>query len=231
MVICHLCKKSFQVISNTHLAAVHAGTIQSYVQKFGLDGVGFIKSFTKIPKTDPRYKAWRKSLLRRPPPWSKGHTKETHPSIAKMALTFKKKQLNNFKQWQELQRNLGKFGSPTIPLKRDAKLAFLLGLILGDGHLDILERTESLRITLGTDKPLLWKLACKIIEDVFHKKPYVLRRKTACVDIGIYQRGLSERLGIPAGNRSLVVSSVPDWIQSDHNFLIAYIRGLFEAEG
>jgi DNA-binding transcriptional regulator WhiA len=118
------------------------------------------------------------------------------------------------------------------PLERKAELAFLIGLTLGDGSLWRSSRTESLRITLGTDKPLLIEYAAEVIRGIFHKEPYIRKRKyAACADVGLYQNDLSRRLGIPLGSRKDLVITVPRWIAKEQEFVTAWLKGLFEAEG
>lgn len=119
-----------------------------------------------------------------------------------------------------------------VPLPRTEQLAFLVGLILGDGRIEKFPRSQRLRIVLGTDKPLLWKRAAEVVQNVFAKKPWAQKRKgAAAVDISLYQTRLIERLGIPTGNRGKLIVRLPERIQSEHRHLIACLKGLFEAEG
>lgn len=232
MARCKLCNKRFGVVTNTHLLAQHGMAVREYASRFGYKGVGFARQIFDLPKKDPRYIAWRKNLLRRPPPWSKGYTKETHPGLAKLVQTFRDKKIDNFAKWRERARKLGIIPRSYPPLRHNSDTAFLIGLVLGDGHLGKFPRTEALDIALGTDKPLLWQYAARIVQRVFHKKPMVWKRSTAaCMLIRIYQKDLSKRLGVPLGNRGKVIVTVPEWILKSRKFYIAYLKGLFEAEG
>lgn len=100
-----------------------------------------------LPKTDPRYKKWRESLKKRPAPWCKGYTKETHPSVLKISKTFKKKKIDNFKEWREKMKKMGKIRSSYPLFKKDGNLAELIGVILGDGNILKFPRTEALTIS------------------------------------------------------------------------------------
>ena len=135
MIECKFCRKSFSVITNTHLGAMHQTDIKDYVKRFGKDGVGFSRSIAQFPKNHSRYIAWRQSLLRRPPPWSKGYTKETHPSIAKISRTFKKKGIDNFAAWRKEAKRKGLIKAVWPSLKKNIDLAELIGVVLGDGHI------------------------------------------------------------------------------------------------
>jgi len=184
-----------------------------------------------LPKTDPRYKKWLISLKKRPPPWNTGLTKSTDKRVKKISATFKRRSIDNFAEWRKKARIEGII--PTyLPLKKDENLAFLLGLILGDGNIQKMSRTECLRIVLGTDKPKLWRYAAKIVESVFDKAPNIYKRPGKnCVNITIYQRYLSKRLEIPSGARRDKPIKLPKWIWNNKTYLKQAIKGLFEAEG
>lgn len=174
----------------------------------------------RLPKSDPRYINWTKSLEGRNTAWARGHTKETHPSLAKRSRTFKRKKIDNFYKWREKARLLGKIPNGYPKFKRDEKLAFLLGMVLGDGHIQKLPRTEGLKIALATKYPGLVEYTKNIIQRVFDKEPRVRKVKNSeCFTVTIYQNNISKRLEIPTGDRSKL------------NFLIHFLRGLFEAEG
>ncbi|MBI4313599.1 MAG: hypothetical protein HY594_02160, partial [Candidatus Omnitrophica bacterium] len=149
-----------------------------------------------------------------------------------MSETLKAKGIDNFAQWRLKARLSGKIPLTHIPLVRTEQLAFLIGMVLGDGHVERFPRSERLRIVLGADKPLLWKHVVKVVKAVFSKEPWVQRRKeAAAVDISLYQTRLSERLGIPTGPRGALNVQLPEWILSERQYLIVCLKGLFEAEG
>jgi hypothetical protein len=156
--------------------------------------------------------------------WNKGLTKNDHAGLARIAQARREK--NNFAVWQAAH--------PVAysELSRNEELAFLIGLILGDGNIHKFPRTECLTIVLGTDKPALWKYAAHLIEKLFNKKPYVAKvNGSECMRVRIYQNGISKRLNIPTGARGSLAIKIPDWIDNNKTFLIAYLKGLFEAEG
>lgn len=185
-----------------------------------------------LPRTDHRYKKWSDSLKKRPAPWNKGYKKDNHPSLLKTSNTFKSKHIDNFAIWRKNARIRGLIPDSYPDLERNIDLAFLFGLVLGDGNLYKFPRTECLRIILGTDKPLLWQYARDIVRKVFAKEPSVKKRSNAeCVDVKIYQKNLSKRLGIPLGARGKLLIKLSKWIWNDKRALIACLKGLFEAEG
>lgn len=204
---------------------------RDYTERFGSSGVGLALSVTQLPKSDPRYQHWRARLKGRRA-WNRGKTKESDPRVRKISETFKAKGIDNFAQWRRTARHVGKIPNTHTPLARSEPLAFLIGLILGDGHIEKFPRSERLRIVLGTDKPLLWQHAAQVTRSIFAKEPRVQQRKhAACVDISLYQTRLSERLGIPIGGRGKLAIQLPEWIRSNQRYLIACLKGLFEAEG
>lgn len=229
---CKLCNKKFKVISSTHLLSAHKVSCKDYIKKFGHKGVGFSINVLNLSKTDNRYINWRKSLENRDTAWAKGYTKETHPSIAKMAETFRRKKIDNFAQWREEARKKGLIPQVYKPLNKNRDLAFLVGLTLGDGNINKFPRTECLRIALAAKYPGLINYTDQIIKKVFNKVPNVRKVKSsACYTVTIYQNKISDRLGIPAGDRHNFKFNMPDWIQKNKDFLLNFIRGLFEAEG
>lgn len=161
-----------------------------------------------------------------PKSWNKGFTKETHPSVAKISATMRARKIDNFKAWRDLHHP-----NSFQPFERSETLAFLIGITLGDGHVGKFLRTESLNITLGTDKPDLFQYTAKIVGIVFGKPPALLRRKREnAVDVRIYQKDISRRLGIPVGARDKLTIKLPRWIKEDKSFLLHCLKGLFEAE-
>lgn len=171
-------------------------------------------------------------MKKRPAPWNKGKTKLTDKRVKKISLTFKRKRLDNFFNWRETARIKGIIPDTAKPFKKGKKLAFLIGLVLGDGYLNKSSRTEVLRITLGTDKPKLWQYTTKVVTDIFDKIPYVHKRlRSAAVDIRIYQNNIARRIEIPLGRKRNKKLKLPRWIWDNKSLLIACLKGLFEAEG
>ncbi len=118
------------------------------------------------------------------------------------------------------------------PFEKSEDLAFLIGLALGDGYIGNTSRTQVLKLTLGTDKPLLWQYAAEIVKKIFEKEPHLcFRKSSACVDICIYQNKIDERLGILSGSKKETNIKLPDWAWKKKSFLRAILKGLFEAEG
>lgn len=229
MYTCRLCGNKYKLITNTHLNKVHETDLREYISAHGNEGCGFAYQPQKLAKDDPRYLQWRDSLGGRDP-WNKGHTKNTHPLLAIQSKIYIKHKINHFAKWHEEMVRTGAFRYP--PLAKSKELAYLIGLILGDGHLQKLPRVERLEITLGTDKPELWAHTAKILEIIFSKKPKIRFRKTTnCLDLVIHQKRLSKRLGIPLGARGNYKVEVPRWISRNKELLVSYLKGLFEAEG
>jgi intein/homing endonuclease len=182
-------------------------------------------------KTDKRYKRWLKSLKKRPPSWSKGYTKWSHPSIAKISETFKNKKIDNFKVWRFRMIKEGKFPNFPKRLKRTKELAELIGVILGDGNIHKFPRTEALTIASNAKNLGFVNRYAGIIYEIFSKEPTINKPSRGCIKIRIYQKYLSVRLGIPCGNRGNLKIEIPSWILKSKKNLISYLRGLYEAEG
>lgn len=158
--------------------------------------------------------------------WNKGKTKENDSSVRKISETMRRKRIDNFAQWREENKK------EYVSLNKDGDLAELVGVILGDGYIGEFPRTECLRIVGDATKPGFIHRSAWLIERVFNKKPHVSKRKgDNGVNITMYEKHISKRIGIPAGaqaNRKIVV---PLWILKNEEFIRRYLRGLYEAEG
>jgi len=184
-----------------------------------------------LPKTDPRYKKWRESLRKRPAPWNKGYTKETHPSVAKISRTFKRKKIDNFTKWRKemVKRGLIKIDYP--PLTKNGDLAELIGVVLGDGYIGKFPRTEILAIFSNLNNLGFIKRYSFLVEKIFNKKASLGKHSGNCTKISIYQKDISKRLNIRVGPRKNQNIKIPGWILKNKEYLKRYLRGLYEAEG
>lgn len=164
--------------------------------------------------------------------WNAGFTKETHTSVRKISRTMRKKKLDNFKKWRDFAKETGSIKSEYPPLTHSKELAELIGVILGDGHICAFPRTESLRIVGNSNNIGFAKRYAHIVEFVFGKKPHVAKRKNSnAINITIYEKHISKRLKLPVGSREGKTFAVPKWILREKVFILAYLRGLYEAEG
>ena len=117
-------------------------------------------------------------------------------------------------------------------LTKDNSLAELIGVILGDGCITKFERTEALRVVCNSkDK----KYACYVadlIKKVFGKQATCIRRKREnAIDIRLYQKYISARLKLPAGNKIVNNVGVPKWIYRKYIYMIFCLKGIFNTDG
>jgi len=185
----------------------------------------------QLSKTSKEYKKWLKSLKNRRAPWNKGLTKENNSGVAKISETLKRKKINNFLVWQKGQKELGFIKPSYPPLRMSGDLAELIGVTLGDGHVEAFPRTEALSIFSNAKNNGFIKRYALLIENIFKKKPSCGRHGSGCVKICIYQKKISKRLKIPIGARGRLNFSIPIWIMNNKKYLKRYLRGLYEAEG
>lgn len=185
-----------------------------------------------LPHDDPRYKKWKHSLQNRLDPWNKGKTKKTHPGVAKISLTMKRKNIDNFKRWRQKMVQAGRIKTKYPLLEKNSQLADLIGVILGDGHIHKFPRTESLEIYSHSHNHGFIQRYSNFVQIFFGKKPKISKKSDSnCTRIRIYEKYISKRLNIPAGNRNNLKIQIPKWIWSNKKFLIGCLRGLYEAEG
>lgn len=183
-----------------------------------------------LPKTDPRFIKWKKSLQKRPPTWCKGLTKNTDGRVRKISETMKKKKIDNFKHWRDEMINIGKIRSVYPTPRHTKKLAFFIGLVHGDGNITVFPRTECLTIALNTKYPKLVAYTKKIMWELFGREPSI-NRIGNCDRVRIYQKNISSRLGIPSGKRRYSKIGLPEWIWRNKELIISALKGYFEAEG
>lgn len=139
-----------------------------------------------LPKTDEKHRKWLESLKKRPLPWNKGYTKKDNLSVAKISQTFKKKEIDNFKNWRLEQISLGKFSSPSQKLERTKELAELIGVILGDGNIYKFPRTEALTIASNAKNSGFINRYAELVYKIFSKKPTINKIADGCIKIRIY---------------------------------------------
>lgn len=165
-------------------------------------------------------------------PWNKGFTKENNLSVLKISKTMKAKKIDNFADWRKKNVEKGLLKSEYPDFEKNEDLAELIGVVLGDGHIQSFPRTERLTISSHSKNKGFINRYARLIEKVIKKKPYCEKIKNAnCVRISIYEKFISKRLKIPVGNRKDLVAKIPEWISADRKVLIGYLRGLYEAEG
>jgi DNA-binding transcriptional regulator WhiA len=164
--------------------------------------------------------------------WSRGFTKETHPSVKKISETMKGRGLDNFKSWRDDMKKLGVIKNEYPALEKNGDLAELIGMILGDGYIAKFPRTDLLTIACNSEDIELIERYASIVKRVFDKQPTLPKmRKENCIQIKIYQKKIAERLGLPYSPKKDKEFPIPRWILKEKQYILRYLRGLYEAEG
>lgn len=164
--------------------------------------------------------------------WNKGLTKFTDVRVLKISTTFKRKGVDNFKSWRTRMRDEGKMISAYPEFKKDGDLAELIGVVLGDGHIRKYPRTEELSIFSNSNNKGFVKRYSSLIEKIFNKKPVcTLHSSKNCIRIRIYQKNIQKRLFVPYSPRAKLEIVIQGWILSNKQYIVRYLRGLYEAEG
>ena len=205
MVKCNLCKRKLGRVTETHLWHRHKMHFSEFIELF------------------PKAKTG-------PMPWGKGDTKKTNLSLLKLSKTLKTMKEWNFTKWQKerKKRQLIQYKE----LLKGENLAELIGIILGDGNLNKHPRTENLRITCNSSERGYIKHISNLITKVFYKTPSMRKRNDEnAVSIDLYQCKISERLGLPCGNKIKNNVRIPCWIISNKNYMYRCLKGLFETDG
>jgi hypothetical protein len=143
----------------------------------------------------------------------------------KISATMKARKIDNFKEW----RNAHRIHYARIPHNGD--LAEYIGVVLGDGHIEKLPRTERIVISGDARKPQFIYRYAAMTESLFKKTPTIERAsKSNGLRLSLYQKFISARLGISTGNKEKFPHKLPLWIEENEAFLIRFLRGLYEAE-
>jgi DNA-binding transcriptional regulator WhiA len=115
------------------------------------------------------------------------------------------------------------------------KLAYLIGLAIGDGNLSNPNgRATRLRITCDVKYPNIIESITQTLQELFpNNKVGVVNRNDHCVDVSCYSNKLEELLGWKArsGSKYQQKVSIPEWILNDQEFTTLCLKGLFETDG
>lgn len=150
----------------------------------------------------------------------------------KISATMRAKKLDNFKAWRDQMKVEGKIKSSYEPFDKNGDLAELIGCVLGDGHIYKHTRCESLRITGDAHKLGFIYHYAALLERIFKKVPSI-RNVTGinAVTVTLYEKKISDRIGIPTGSRYDLEYELPEWIEESREYQVRFLRGLYEAEG
>ena len=130
-------------------------------------------------------------------------------------------------------KNIGKIRSSYPAFNKDGDLAELIGVILGDGHIESFPRSESLTISCNAKNKGFIGRYKGLMRVFFEKNPHEAKvgLNKGCTRIRVYQKNISKRLSLPVGDRGSVDFRTPSWILKNKEYLKRYLRGLYEAEG
>ena len=145
---------------------------------------------------------------------------------------MKSRGLDNFSKWRNEMKKLGKIKSKYPKLKKGGDLAELIGVVLGDGHIWQYPRTQELSIFSNSNNLGFVKRYNNLIQKIFKKKPTeTIHSGKNCIRIRIYEKNISERLQVPISPRLNKKLKIPSWIFEKNQYIVRYLRGLYEAEG
>lgn len=150
----------------------------------------------------------------------------------KISETLRARKLDNFKRWRDQMKAEGRIKTSYPAFEKNGDLAELIGVVLGDGHIQVFPRTERLLIFSNAANTGFIERYRQLVSRTFDKEPYVYKQsKKNCIRISIYQKQIAARLGVPAGSRKDVEYVLPTWIRHCREHVIRFLRGLYEAEG
>ncbi len=115
---------------------------------------------------------------------------------------------------------------------RSAGLAELLGILAGDGHVDLYQ------VTMVTNAKTDFEHAqhtSSLFKKIFHVDAPIKfkKNKNACVVV-VSSRVICDflvRFGLVRGNKAKSQLTTPPWVYSRRSYLRAFLRGLFDTDG
>lgn len=124
---------------------------------------------------------------------------------------------------------------PLMNRAKKEKLAYLIGIALGDGNLSNPNgRAVRLRISCFSGYPKIADEIKHAIQTVLpQNKISIVQRQGRCFDISVYSNKLEAWMPWEVGKGSKIAQSadVPDWILADSKFSKACLRGLIQTDG
>lgn len=121
---------------------------------------------------------------------------------------------------------------PIAVPKHSARLAELVGILMGDGHVGLYQTSVVTNSETDFQHALFVKT---LFEDLFMVQAGLSyqRNKKACV-ITVSSKSICQffvNQGIPQGNKITLGVRIPDWIREKPLYRKAFIRGLFDTDG
>lgn len=119
-------------------------------------------------------------------------------------------------------------GEPLLP---SVDLAYLIGVICGDGCIISMPRTFTVSISCDTFYPELITTYTALITKLLKRPASVYTNpEGTCTQIRLSDKHLPQMLGLPAGKKPQDYP-VPEWIFGDLDYVRPFIRGLIETDG
>lgn len=117
------------------------------------------------------------------------------------------------------------------PLPPSDQLAYLIGVICGDGNLYRGPRTVQLSISCDANYPDLISVYCDLIFYLLGRDAGISWRNDGTyAEVRVASLGLPQILGLPTGAKSQNYP-IPQWIWQQDNYLRFWVRGLIETDG
>lgn len=126
------------------------------------------------------------------------------------------------------KKNLMKPAFVSLPPSHD--LAYLTGVISGDGSISRTSRTFKLAIACDLRYPDLIEKYMALVARVTGRQPHILPRGN-WVEVRVYGCELPTILGLPSGAKSRSGYTVPEWIFDNREYSRKFLLGLIETDG
>ncbi len=119
-------------------------------------------------------------------------------------------------------------GEPLLP---SVDLAYLIGVICGDGCIVSMPRTFTLSVSCDTFYPELITTYTALVTKLLKRPASVYTNpEGTCTQVRLSDKHLPQMLGLLAGKKAQDYP-VPEWIWSDLDYVRPFLRGLIETDG
>lgn len=120
-------------------------------------------------------------------------------------------------------------------MNHSSDFAYIIGIAIGDGNISNPNgRAYRLRISCDAKYPKIIENVKSSLQKVFPKnKISIIPKKKTSFDISVYNKNINSIFGwkLENGKKYQQKIIIPDWINTDINFIKSFIKGLFESDG
>lgn len=130
------------------------------------------------------------------------------------------------------QLRIARLNQVVLPILPSPDLAYLIGVISGDGSISQLKSTYKLSIACDTNYPDLIETYMTLLKRILGGNVTVsYRKRERCADVYVYNPKLPTLLNLPSGTKTTNGYAVPEWIFESVEYIRKFMKGMIETDG